>query len=168
MEPIGLGIAVAQVCGLAGGFVELAKALRELSKNKKIRGDIKASISRLKTTTNTIQGAVESLERITRKYPDSEAMDYIIKTKIVRGLGIDAKNLTRKMVEMATEIEGMRLWRRAQWVLWMREKLNGLIPMITHLHCMIKSAQDSVLVEVIESVASQSKMQRSQTDETFE
>ncbi|KAL2210095.1 hypothetical protein CC79DRAFT_478054 [Sarocladium strictum] len=166
-EPIGLGLAVAQVCGLAGGIGQLADALWQLSKDENIGGDIEASISRLKTTTNTIKCAIKSLKASAKKYPESKAIRYLTRKKIIRGIGVDADNLRQKMQDIATEIAAMKFLRKFKWIWFMREKLNGLIPMVTHLHSMIKSATTSVLLEVMESVASQPKGQSHQVDENL-
>jgi hypothetical protein len=164
-EAIGLGLAAAQVCGLAGGLGQLSDALWQLSKDENIGGDIEASISRLETTTNTIKCAVKSLKASAKKCPESKAIRYLTRKKIIRGIGIDADNLIQKMQQIATEIAAMKFLRKLKWIWFMREKLNGLIPMVTHLHSMIKSASTSVLLEVMESVAEQPKSQAHQVDE---
>lgn len=154
MEPLGVGIAAASIFGLTEVTTKLAKALWTVFRDKdgNILKDIRNTINCLETSAGVITIAYKGLKRGVKQHPHSRVAQELRAQGFITGLRKQATDLTHSVESLLMKINSVSRFPSFIWTISIKPKVDGLIPLITNVQCVLNLAVCAVTLDATGSL----------------
>lgn len=150
MESTGIAIGAATFLGLTTAAANVGKAMWEVFRDEdgNLLEEIAVCVDRLKTSTTAIEAAIGTLKREVKEHPHSPVVRQLRKKGYIKGVRRQADALERRFGAMETRItKCRRCFPEFQWVLSIRKKVDGLIPLTTSIATLLQLAFTTIQID---------------------